>query len=194
MSRSAGLSGALGQGRAGEYTSIGLRRLPMPLFGSDAIGITLDSVARIIQTALTPVFLLTGLATLLNVFSTRLARVTARVDQAVNALAAADPDTAAALRDQLVHLHRRSLALDMAVILTAVAGAATCVTVLLLFLGAFSGGLTDRALLWAFGIAITCALGAIAAFAVEMLMAGTGIRAELVQGSRRHFLRHHSDT
>lgn len=166
----------------------------MSLFGSDALGITLDSVARIIQMSLTPVFLLTGLATLLNVFSTRLARVTARVDQAVNALATADPEAIAVLRDQLVHLHRRSLALDTAVVLGAAAGAATCTTVLLLFLGAFGSGSIDRVLLWVFGAAITCALGAITAFAAEMLMAGTGIRAELVHDARRRFLRHHNDT
>src|SRR5712664_2121643 len=41
----------------------------------------LDTVAHIIQVALTPVFLLSGIATLLNVFSTRLARVADRVDQ-----------------------------------------------------------------------------------------------------------------
>jgi hypothetical protein len=45
-----------------------------------------------------------------------------------------------------------------------------------------------------FGAAITFALGAITAYAAEMLMAGTGIRAELVHGSRRHFLRQHNDT
>jgi hypothetical protein len=166
----------------------------MALFGTESLGITLDSVARIIQMALTPVFLLTGLATLLNVFSTRLARVTARVDQAVSALTTADPESVAGLRDQLVHLHRRSLALDAAVILGAAAGAATCTTVLLLFLGAFGSGSVDRLLLWVFGAAITFALGAITAYAAEMLMAGTGIRAELVHGSRRHFLRQHNDT
>ena len=166
----------------------------MSLFGSDTLGITLDSVARIIQMALTPVFLLTGIATLLNVFSTRLARVTARVDQTIGALAAAGPDTVATLRAQLADLRRRSLALDTAVILAATAGAATCTTVLLLFLGAFSSGSVDWMLLWFFGGAIICSLGAIAAYAAEMLMAGTGIRAELLDGSRRHFLRHHNDT
>ena len=35
----------------------------------------LDLVAHVIQVALTPIFLLSGIATLLNVFSTRLARV-----------------------------------------------------------------------------------------------------------------------
>ena len=79
-------------------------------------------------------------------------------------------------------------------ILTAVAGAATCTTVLLLFLGAFAGNATDLALLWAFGTAIVCALGAIGAYAAEMLMAGTGIRAELVHRGRRHLLWRHDDT
>src|SRR5947209_1866534 len=97
----------------------------MSLFGLDQTGITLDAVARIIQMALTPVFLLTGLATLLNVFSTRLARVAVRVDQAINALRTADPEALPVLRDQLVHLRRRSLALDTAVVLGAGAGAAT---------------------------------------------------------------------
>jgi type IV secretory pathway VirB6-like protein len=158
----------------------------MSPLGSDPTGITLISVARIIQMALTPVFLLTGLAMLLNVFSTRLARVTSKADQTIDALATADSDAAERLRDQLVHLHRRSLALDTAVILAAAAGAATCTTVLLLFLGAFGGGSIDRVLLCAFGIAIICALGAITAYAAEMLMAGTGIRAELVHRRRRH--------
>ena len=57
--------------------------------------------------SLTPVFLLTGLATLLNVFSTRLARVTAKADQMIKDLAAADAATAPALRNQLVSLRRR---------------------------------------------------------------------------------------
>ena len=158
------------------------------------MGITLTSVAHIIQTALTPVFLLTGLATLLNVFSTRLARVTAKADQTVKDLTGADTDAAPMLRDQLVSLRRRTLSLDAAVILTGVAGAATCTTVLLLFLGAFAGNATDLALLWAFGAAIVCALGAIVAYAAEMLIAGTGIRAELVHRGRRHLLWRHDDT
>ena len=166
----------------------------MALFGTDPAGITVDSVSRIIQMALTPVFLLTGLATLLNVFSTRLARVALRVDQTVTALAGAEPDAAAVLQNQLAHLHRRSVALDAAVILAAAAGAATCATVLLLFLGAFTGDPVGAILLWTFGIAIVCALGAIAAYAAEMLIAGTGIRTELVQGTSRHFRWRRNDT
>ena len=38
------------------------------MFGIDNTGSALDTIAHIIQVALTPVFLLSGIATLLNVF------------------------------------------------------------------------------------------------------------------------------
>ena len=41
---------------------------------------TVESVAHVIQVALTPVFLLSGIASLLGVLSARLARVADRVD------------------------------------------------------------------------------------------------------------------
>jgi hypothetical protein len=71
------------------------------MFGIDNTGSALDTVAHIIQVALTPVFLLSGIATLLNVFSTRLARVADRVDAVSRALESADPDQAKVLAVQL---------------------------------------------------------------------------------------------
>ncbi len=105
------------------------------MFGVDNTGSALDTVAHIIQVALTPVFLLSGIATLLNVFSTRLARVADRVEAVSKALEGADATLAKSLSAQLVHLHRRSLALDVAVVLGAIGGA-TCAAVLALFVGA----------------------------------------------------------
>ena len=46
----------------------------------------LDLVAHVIQVALTPIFLLSGIATLLNVFATRLARVADLVVQITKAM------------------------------------------------------------------------------------------------------------
>jgi Protein of unknown function (DUF2721) len=46
------------------------------MFGMD----TVESVAHVIQVALTPVFLLSGIASLLGVLSTRLAPVADRAD------------------------------------------------------------------------------------------------------------------
>ena len=159
----------------------------MPTLGID-LGAPLDSVAGIIRMALTPVFLLLSIANLLNVFSTRLALVGDRADQVTKALAAADPKQGTILRHQLIGLYRRSLTLDVAVILAAIAKAAVCIAVLLLFAGALGGESVGWALLIAFGCAIVCALGAILAYAAEMLMAGTGIRSELAHSERRHLM------
>jgi hypothetical protein len=161
-------------------------------------GTPLDAVAQIIRMALTPVFLLLSLSALLNVFSTRLGLVGDRVELITKLLDTADPDHAVALKAQLRRLYRRTLALDLAVILSAIAKAAICAAVLLLFAGAMGNKSVGLALLIAFGCAIVCALGAILAYTAEMLMAGTGIRAELAHGHRRHLLQFptasHSDT
>src|SRR5436305_11197583 len=154
------------------------------MFGIDNGGSALDPVAHVIQVALTPVFLLSGIATLLNVFSTRLARVADQVDAVSKAIEGADRDDAQRLSARLARLHRRSLALDAAVVLGGIGGAATCGAVLAMFVGALREE-TMAALLFAlFDLAVVCALCAIVAFTVEMLLAGTGIRAEVALSRR----------
>jgi len=87
----------------------------------------LEMAAHVVQLALTPVFLLSGTATLLGVFAARLARVADRVDTL--AQEAKDP-----IRDELLALLRlRSHCLDVAVVLSALAGGLTCAAVLVLF-------------------------------------------------------------
>src|SRR3954447_24206144 len=86
------------------------------MFGAEQAGTGVDTVAHIIQAALTPVFLLSGIATLLNVFSTRLARVADQVDSVSRALAMADAAESLLLARRLSKLHLRSVALDTAVI------------------------------------------------------------------------------
>jgi hypothetical protein len=154
------------------------------MFGFQSTGSPLDPIAHIIQIALTPVFLLSGIATLLSVFSARLARVADQVDSTAAALEGADPGEAAHLARRLQHLHRRSVALDVAVVLGAIGGASTCAAVLVLFLGALGEAAVATALFMLFGMAVVCALGAIAGFTAEMLMAGVGIRAEVAKGRR----------
>jgi len=154
------------------------------MFGIDSGGSALDPVAHIIQVALTPVFLLSGIATLLNVFSTRLARVSDRVHRVLEALDGADAAQAKALEAQLAHLHRRSVALDIAVVLGALGGAATCGAVLTLFVGALREETVVSMLFGLFGLAVFCALGGIGAFTAEMLMASTGIRLEAAESRR----------
>ena len=134
---------------------------------------SLDFVAHVIQLALTPVFLLSGIATLLNVFSTRFARVADQVEAVTKAIEAGDPGRI----PQLASLRRRSLALDAAVLLGALGAAATCTSVMALFVGAVRDATVASVLIVTFGLAVGCTLGAILAFTGEMMMAGSGVRA-----------------
>ena len=131
----------------------------------------LEGAAHIVQLALTPVFLLSGIAALVNVFSTRLGRVS---DQADNLAGQAEDAPGHDLRLEL--LRWRSRALDGAVILAALAGASTCGAALALFLGAVRGSAGASLLYWLFGGAIVLTVAALAAFVLEMLLAARGVR------------------
>jgi hypothetical protein len=99
--------------------------------------VPLDSIAHVIQIALTPVFLLSGIGALLNMFNTRLARVADHVSHTTDLLAA-DPQSADAplMRRHIRRLHYRVLALDTAIVLAALGGATTCGAAFTLFVGA----------------------------------------------------------
>src|SRR5579862_973592 len=132
--------------------------------GMPMIDNSLEGAAHVVQLALTPVFLLSGTATLLGVFAARLARVADRVDSL-------SQTTKDSHRDELLSLlRRRSRVLDVAVVLSALAGGLTCVTVLALFLGEVRGTAAGRALFLSFGGAIVLTMASLAAFVTEMLL------------------------
>ena len=141
------------------------------MFGLESV----DSVAHVIQVALTPVFLLSGIASLLGVLSTRLARVADRVDAVAERLESAEPVERARLEVRLNYLRRRSHVLDAAVMMGTLGGIATAIAAMLLFVGT----LRDEAgvsLFVAFGLALLFIMGALLAFLTEMLLASRGIR------------------
>ena len=154
------------------------------MFGTDSVGLALDIVAHVIQEALTPVFLLSGIATLLNVFSTRLARVADQVSAVGKTLDQAATAERSLLERQLSNLYLRSVALDVAVVLAALGAAATCAAVLALFVSSFRERANAWVLFGLFATAVVCALGGIVAFAAEMLVAGIGIRREVADTRR----------
>jgi hypothetical protein len=150
----------------------------------DIPGTDLDTIIRVIQTALTPIFLLTAVASLLGVFTTRLARISDQVASLTGpAGRSRDDDPTVMLR--LTHLRHRSHALDAAVILGALAGACTSGTALTLFLGALRAKATASLLILLFGSALLCAIGALGAFLYEMLLASRGIRAQVARHEER---------
>ena len=143
-----------------------------------------DSAAHLIQVALTPVFMLSGIGTLINVFNTRLARVTDHLEDVRKKLGTpktddtpVDPiDTPARLRNQQARLHRRVFVLDAAILLNGIGGASTCGAAMALFVGSLRDASTSAWLLAFFGIALACTVGSLMFFLADTLLSWHGLR------------------
>lgn len=125
-----------------------------------------DNAAHVVQLALTLTFLLSGLEALLNVFSTRLGRISDQVDKL-----ASEPSKRP---QQLARLRLRSRYLDIAVLLAACARGLTCAAALTLFVGEIKTGGSGRLLFALFRGALPCAIAALGGFSLEIVLAGRG--------------------
>jgi len=132
-------------------------------------GPTLDAAAHVVQLALTPIFLLAGIASLLSVFTARLSRIADRAHR----LAEDEPGCS---QCELRRLRLRSRILDGAVLFAAMSGALTCCAALTMFLGALRNVAWGSLLFTFFGGALICAIAALAAFSVETVLSGRTIR------------------
>ncbi len=152
--------------------------LTNPISGA-GLGDAVDSVAHVVQVALTPVFLLSGIGTLLNMFNTRLSRVSdhrEHVDELLRS-DAQDLDRER-LRAHLARLHRRTTMLDTSMILGGIGGASTCGSALVLFLGSLGN---DAIATWLFvllGLALGCTAFALMAFLADTILAWHGLRQD----------------
>jgi hypothetical protein len=131
--------------------------------------------AVIIQTSLAPVFLLAGTAGFVSVYTTRLGRVSDRL----NEIADRGQQQYKMLRLQLTYLRRRVLALEVAVALGVVAGICTGGAILNLLAGALGIELRQENLFWYFGGAIVSLIGSLVAFLFEMVIAGQNMLRQM---------------
>jgi hypothetical protein len=149
---------------------------PVPGFG---LGEAVDSVAHVIQVALTPVFLLSGIGTLLNMFNTRLSRLSDHTEHVFELLSSEEDEAPRRkLIRHLARLQRRRLMLDASVILGAVGGAATCGAAFVLFLGSLRDTAIATWLFVLFGVALGCTVCALMTFLVDSCLAWHGLRRE----------------
>lgn len=134
----------------------------------------INDFASIIQTSLAPVFLLAGTAGFVSVYTTRLGRVSDRV----NEVAEKDGE-GEARRIQLDYLRRRTLALEIAVALGTLAAICTGCAILNLLAGALEFGFREENLFWFFGGAIVSLIGSLVAFLFEMMIAGRNMLRQM---------------
>lgn len=127
--------------------------------------------ANILETALTPVFLLAGTASFLTVINARLSRVADRVNE-IGDLIRSHQKVDNARRVQLRYLRFRTVALEVAVIAGMGAGILTCLAILSLLGGAIGRSGFQATLLYQFFSGAVFSLGiALIAFLIEMVAA-----------------------
>jgi hypothetical protein len=136
-------------------------------------------VAHLIQTALTPVFLLSGIGSLLNVFNTRLSRVSDHIGHAVDLLRGEiSPPDETTLRRHLVRRAHRMWLLDAAIALAAVGGASACGSAFVLFLGSVGNAAFSGWLIGLFSLSLGCTVCSLVTFLGDSVLAWHGLRRE----------------
>jgi hypothetical protein len=153
--------------------------MPLPGLSLPPDDTVVDTVAHIVQTALTPIFLLNGIGTLLALFNSRLARVSDHITHTIELLEGdTDDGETSRLQTHLHRLHRRVFMLDASVALGAIGGASTCGSVFILFLGGVRGSGIAGWLIGLFGFALFCTISSLVAFLIDSLLAWHGLRSE----------------
>jgi hypothetical protein len=99
----------------------------------------ISGIAHVIQLAIAPVFLLTGIASLLGVMANRLARVIDRARDIEEKLAGLEGDAAARAQRQLSVLGQRARLASWAINFCTTAALLICADIATLFIDAFVG-------------------------------------------------------
>ncbi len=114
---------------------------------------SVNDIGRAIQLALAPVFLLTGIAGLLNVMTGRLARIVDRVRKLTDSRDGAESVTEGPLRVELRQLERRRHLANIAIGACTFSALLVCVTIAALFLEVLLG----LPMMWLAGVLFTAA-------------------------------------
>lgn len=139
-------------------------------------GTELQTVISVLQTALTPAFLLVAVGSLLNVLTGRLSRIIDRSRHLEERHSKVSGEELVRLVTELRILQRRMLIVGRSILLSVLAAVAVCLMIGLLFLM----GLTDLSMAWVivvvFMIALALLAWALGAFVREVSLATHAIR------------------
>ena len=137
------------------------------------------AIAHLIQLAIAPVFLLTGIAALLGVMANRLARVIDRARYFETAWAELDESTRAATRLELSYLERRRHLASWSINFCTAAALVVCLVIMTLFIDE----MISVNLRWLAGalfvLAMVCLIGGLATFLREVYVATHSVRFDL---------------
>jgi hypothetical protein len=135
-----------------------------------------SDIAHVIQLAVAPVFLLTGIGAMLSVLSHRISRVVDRARVLEERLAKADKDQAMAIHVELGTLARRARLVNTAITLCAACALLVCTVVALLFVGAFMNLNVTVAIAWLFIASMAILIVGLLIFLKEIRLAISSLR------------------
>lgn len=136
-------------------------------------------IAHVIQQAVAPVFLLSGVAAMLNVLTSRLARVIDRARQFEREYHdLPSVDERQAIRNRLAILSRRSRLINLAITLCTVCALLICLVIVTLFVAALMDVSGSRWIAGLFIIAMLALIGGLVAFLREIFIATASVRID----------------
>jgi CBS domain containing-hemolysin-like protein len=131
-------------------------------------------IAHLIQLAVAPVFLLSGVGLTLNMFTTRLARIVDRA-RALEKQHIADEQQSTEMHQALEALARRATYINVAITLGTVSALLVTLTVMLLFANAWTGNLVMPIVI-VFVAAMLALTAALLVFLIEVRIATATVR------------------
>ncbi len=146
----------------------------MPLLNTDPAN--LPVIASAIQLAVAPVFLLTGVAALLGVMATRLARIIDRARHFESAWHGLSDESRVAASLELVTLEQRRVVASWAINFCTVSALLVCLVVTLLFVDAFFATDLKTVVGLLFIAAMLCLVAGLSCFLREVTVATRTVR------------------
>jgi hypothetical protein len=146
----------------------------------------IPDIARVVQTAVAPVFLLSGVGVTLTVLTNRQGRIIDRARLLESSLATAPPAEGVRLRAALATLSHRAHLINRALTLSTTCAILVCVVVAALFIGAAFR--LDLSVLIAllFVLAMIAFIGALVSFLREIFVATAALRIGPREGGFGH--------
>ncbi|MBC7945783.1 MAG: DUF2721 domain-containing protein [Burkholderiales bacterium] len=134
------------------------------------------SIAHVIQLAVAPVFLLTGIGAMLSVLTSRLARIVDRGRYLEGLLASIDEGESTCAAIDLAILSRRARLINWAISLSTTCALLICSVIVVLFVGAFFGPDISIPIALLFVAAMSLLISALIIFLREIHLATASLR------------------
>lgn len=142
------------------------------------VGWDISSIANIIQIAVAPVFLLTGIATLLGVMTSRLGRIIDRARMLPRKIAQLTAHDSKSLIDEETHiLLKRSRFINLAISFATASALLICLVIMILFMGSLIDVKIAQILATLFVICMALLIIALSLFFSEIFIATRSMRA-----------------